>query len=119
MMKNVKEMKKEVLVSINGTLSNISLNDYNEILDNFIFLSQIDFITKYRIKYPMAIQDLHLVTTYRYKTFDGGEIEVELHKFDGDYDFKYNMEKYSQQAQKIQDDFEASWVNDNLAVQLF
>lgn len=119
MLKNVSELKKKVFVSINETFHSVLSNDYNEIFEDCVLLSHQEFIEKYKINFTSVIEELHLITTYQYKTFDGGEIEIELHKFDGDYDFKYNARKATEQTQKIQDDFEASWVNDDLAVRLF
>lgn len=119
MLKNISELQKKVLVSINNELYNPSFTSYNEIFEDCILSSYQEFIEKYKINFHSAIQELHLITIYQYKTFDGGEIEIELHKFDGDYDFKYNTKRKTEQTQKIQDDFETSWVNDDLAVQLF
>ena len=119
MLKNVTELKKEVFVSINNELYKPTFSNYNEIFEDSILNSHQEFIEKYKIKYPSAIQDFHLITVYHYKTFDRGEIEIQLHKFDGDYDFKYKSKSETEQSQKIQDDFEASWINDDLAVQLF
>lgn len=119
MLRNVLELKKIVFVSINEKLHRVSFNDYNEIFEDCILLLHQEFIEKYKINFVSAIKELHLVTAYQYKTFDGGEIEIELHKFDGDYDFKYNARKATEQTQKIQDEFEASWINDDLAIQFF
>lgn len=119
MLKNVAELKKEVFVSINNELHKPVFTDYNEVLEDSILFSHQEFIEKYKIKYFSAIQDFHLITAYQYKTFDGGEIEIELHKFDGDYDFKYKTKSQTEQIKKIQDDFEASWINDDLTAQLF
>lgn len=119
MLKNINDLKREVFVNVNGELHKVSFTNYNEIVDDIIFLSQQDFIEKYRINFASAIQDLHLVDVFHFKTFDGGEIEIELHKFDGDYDFKYKTKGRSEQSQKIQEDFETLWANDDLAVLLF
>lgn len=119
MLENITEMKRQVFININDEFHKVLFKNYNEILDDIVFLTQKDFIEKHKINYPSAIQDLHLVTVFHFKTFDAGEIEIELHKFDGDYDFKYITKSKSEQTQKIQDDFEVSLVNDDLAVQLF
>jgi hypothetical protein len=119
MIRNISQLRKRVLVSINNELHNPSFTNYNEIFEDCILSTHQDFVEKYKINFQSTIHELHLITIYEYKTFDGGEIEIELHKFDADYDFKYNTKIKTAQTKKIQEEFEVTWINDDLAIQLF
>lgn len=119
MLENINELKRQVLAEINGSLHSPVFTNYREMLGDSFLLNKKEFIIKYSIDFKSEVKNLHLIDIFLFKTFDGGEIEIELHKYDGDYEYKYNTKIASEQVQKIQDNFEASWINDNLNVLLF
>ncbi|MCF6149420.1 MAG: hypothetical protein E3K37_12265 [Candidatus Kuenenia sp.] len=119
MLEDISQFQRDVIVSINGQFFHPKFDKYRDMLGDCFLIDNKEFIQKYKIDYKGKIENMHLIDIFNFKTFDGGEIEVELHKYDGDYRYVYNMTTLTLQSQKIQDDFEACWVNDELAILLF
>lgn len=118
MLQNVTEMKRDVFVSINHFPYKVSYTSYNQIMEDVIFCTDEIFFEKYNINLTEPVWDLHLVTVFNFKTFDGGKMIVELHKFDGDYWFIYKPVFETTETQIIRDEFEPYWRNDTLCENL-
>lgn len=118
MLNNLKEFKRNIFLRTDKENIAIDFSDYNSLVDDLFFLERRNFLRKYKLDSSLRTSEIHLLESFHFKTFDKGEIEIDMHKYDGDYEFVYRIISSTPQSLKIQEEFEQSWMNEDFNISL-
>lgn len=118
MLNNLIEFKRNTFLRADKKNIAIDFSDYNSLMNDLFFLERKSFIKKYKLDSGLTTSEFHLLEKFYFKTFDKGEIEIDMHKYDGDYEFIYRVISSTPQSTKIQEEFEPSWMNEDFNISL-